>query len=70
MKYKVKYIFSNSEESYEDNLYDTEEEAREAGEYGCGCYSLGNEVLNLSNPGDYPLDEDDDVDFEIIEVEE
>ena len=30
----------------------------------------GAEVLNLSNPGDYPYDEDDDfdIDYEIVEV--
>ena len=42
----------------------------EAGSYGCSCYREGGEILNLSNPGDYPLDEDDDCDFEVIEVED
>lgn len=30
----------------------------------------GAETLNLSNPGDYPYDEDDDfdIDYEIIEI--
>ncbi|SEM22691.1 hypothetical protein SAMN04487770_12943 [Butyrivibrio sp. ob235] len=50
------------------NLFDTEQEAEEHGLYLCSCYNLGAETLNLSNPGDYPLDEEDDVDFEIIEV--
>lgn len=69
-KYQVKYIYSNGEEEFEDELFDTEEEAQEAGEYGCSCYHQGNEILNMSNPGDYPLSDDDDVDFEIIEVDE
>ncbi len=54
----------------EDTLYDTEDQAEEAGCYGCSCYRLGGEILNLSNPGDYPLDEDGDCDFEIIEIDE
>ncbi len=33
-------------------------------------YVAGGEVLHLSNPGDYPLNEDDaDVDFNVIEVD-
>ena len=28
------------------------------------------EILNLSNPGDYPLDDYEDPDFEIIEIED
>lgn len=53
----------------EDELYDSEEQAEEAGCYGCSCYSQGAEILNMSNPGDYPLD-DGECDFEIIEVDE
>ena len=41
---------------------------KEYGGYLCGCYHEGAELLSSSNPGDYPLDDDDDVDFEIIEV--
>jgi hypothetical protein len=36
----------------------------------CDNYDVGGEVLHMSNPGDYPLNEDDDeVDFEVIEVD-
>lgn len=33
-------------------------------------YRTGAEVLNLSNPGDYPYNEDDDfdIDYEIVEI--
>lgn len=69
-KYQVKYIASDGESWVDDEVFDTEEEAFESGEYGCGCHSLGNEIFNLSNPGDYPLDEDDELEFEVIEIED
>lgn len=70
MKYKILYHYPNGSSEYDDRLYDTEEEAEEAGCYGCSCYSQGAEIFNSSNPGDYPLDGmEDDCDFEIIEVE-
>ena len=69
-KYQVKYIFSDGTEELDDELYDSEEEANEAGLYGCSCYKTGGEILHMSNPGDYDEpDESDRPDFEIIEVE-
>lgn len=68
IKYQIKYIYPNGNEEIEDELYDTEDEARDAAEYGCSCYMTGGEILHLSNPGDY--DEPEEYpDFEIIEVE-
>jgi len=37
--------------------------------YLVSCYDLGGEILNMSNPGDYPLSEEQ-ADYEIIEVDE
>lgn len=75
MAYKVVITFPDGEtfDSYEDEgddgIFDTEEEARD---YFCewmGNYSTGGEVLHLSNPGDYPLNEDEeDPDYEIVEI--
>ena len=69
MKYKVLMHYPDGTEEEEDELYDSEEAAEEAGCYGCSCYSTGAEILSMSNPGDYPLD-DEECDFEIIEVDE
>ena len=69
MKYKVIMRYPNGTDKEEDELYDSEEQAEEAGRYGCSCYREGGETLNLSNPGDYPLDKDD-CDFKVIEVDE
>ena len=69
MKYKVVMRYPDGVEEEEDELYDSEEQAEEAGLYSCSCYREGGEVLSLSNPGDYPLDEDSDCDFEVIGVD-
>lgn len=55
----------------DDELFDTYDEAMEAGLYGLSCAAQGAEVLHLPNPGDYPFDEDDPPsgDVEVIEVQ-
>lgn len=70
MKYKVLFHYPDGVDEEDDEVYDTEAEAEEAGCYGCSCYSAGAEILNMSNPGDYPLDDAGECDFEIIEVDE
>lgn len=67
--YKVVLHYSDGETYEEDEMFDTEEEAFEYGEYLCGCASLGNEILHESNPGDYPLEDDEDIEIEVIEVD-
>ena len=63
-KYKV--LFNDE---LEDEVFDTEEEAEEHALYLVSCTQLGAEILHMSNPGDY--DEDDyEVDYEIIEIDE
>lgn len=49
-----------------EETFDNYDEAAEMGAYYCSCYKQGGEILNMSNPGDYPLEEDD-CDYEIIE---
>lgn len=70
MKYKVEMHYSDGTIEEDDEIFDTEEEARDHGEYMCSCYSDGAEILNISNPGDYPLDPDMEADFEVLEVVE
>ena len=66
--FKVVMRYPDGTEEEEDEVFETEAEADEHGLYMCSCYKQGGEILNMSNPGDYPLDEDDEADFEIIEV--
>ena len=69
-KFKVIMNYSDGTSAVEDEIFDTEAEAAEYGLDCCSNYHLGAEILHLSNPGDNPLDEDDDVDFEVIEVDD
>lgn len=72
-KYLINMIYSDgSEELIEDEVYDTYEAAEDMAVYYCGCTSLGKEILHMSNPGDYPYDEDeeDETDYEIIEIDD
>ena len=66
--YKVVMKYSDGTEEEEDEVFDTESAATDYGMNQVSCYSTGGETLHLSNPGDHPLDDDDDVDFEVIEV--
>ncbi|WP_143013240.1 hypothetical protein [Parafannyhessea umbonata] len=78
---KYKYIltfpdgeeFDSMEEYGDDNCrgtFSSESEATDAALYGISCYEEGGEILHMSNPGDYPYDENstDDVEFEVVEI--
>jgi hypothetical protein len=67
--YKVVMIYPDGTTEEDDDVFETEEAARAYGEDQCNNFATGGEVLHLSNPGDHPLSEDDDVDFNVIEVE-
>lgn len=75
MAYKVVMTFPNGDviDSYEedgdDGIFDTEQEAEDYFTEWMSNYSTGGEALHLSNPGDYPLDEDEEEpDYEIVEI--
>lgn len=61
--------YSDGTSEEEDEVFETEAEANDYGLEQLSNIETGAEVLHLSNPGDYPL-EDDDSDFEVIEVED
>ena len=72
-KYKIVYHWSSGEIDEDDNygdFFDTYQEAYDEASYGLQAAKEGAEILNMSNPGDYPFDEDDFEDnyFEIIEI--
>lgn len=67
-QYKVEIIYPDGEREIEDETFDSREEAEDYGQYMYSCCSLGGEILNMSNPGDYP-ESDDDADYEIIEID-
>lgn len=41
----------------QDEVFDTEDEAKEYALYLCSCARTGAEILHWSNPGDYEYDE-------------
>ena len=46
MPYKLVFHYPNGTIEEEDELYETEEQADEAGLYGCSCFNEGGEVLH------------------------
>ena len=69
-KYRVLMIYPDGTEDLDDEVFDTEEDAEDYGRYLISCSRTGSEILNLSNPGDYPLDEYEDPEFEIVEKDD
>lgn len=53
-----------------DEIFDDEELAEEYATYYIGCGKVGAEILNLSNPGDYSLDDYVESEYEIYEVDD
>ena len=66
--FKVVMLYSDGTTDEQEEIFATESEAHDFGLDMCSNYRAGGEVLHLSNPGDYPLDDDDEVDFQVIEV--
>lgn len=64
--YKLK-IYDDGFEDYENETFETREEALNLMSQIESERSAGAEDLFLSNPGEYP-DDDDDLDFDIIKV--
>lgn len=54
---------------YEDEVFDSYEQAEEHALYLSSCIREGAAILHMSNPGDYDEDDYDD-DYEIVEVDE
>lgn len=69
----TKYRLEFEEDLADENgIFDTYEQALDAVSEVESNMRVGAEVLHMSNPGDYPLDEDDDysVDYEITEIDD
>ena len=63
---KYKIIFDGTEE---DEVFDSYEAADEYALYLVSCCHTGAQILEMSNPGDYPYDPDDEPEYDIIEVD-
>ncbi len=60
---------SSSTNTNEGHGYDTYEEAEEEAVEWISNYHVGNEICHMSNPWDWPLDEDE-IEYSIIEDDE
>lgn len=52
-----------------DEEFDSYEDAEEGALQAISDWHTGTEILEMSNPGDYPYDPDDAPEYEIIEVD-
>lgn len=68
-KYQARLYFSNGDTLDDDYTYDTEAEAEESALNMISDYHTGIENLHNSNPGDNLLD-DDEIDYEIFEIDD
>jgi len=55
-------------EDEQDEIFDSRQAAKDYGLYLVGCADVGAEILNMSNPGDYPLEEAEKLTFRIERV--
>ncbi len=68
-KYKILMHYPEGDD-LEDDVFETEEAAQDYGNYLISCGRQGAEDFYMMNPGDYPLEEYEDPEFEVIEVDE
>ena len=68
-KYQVRMYYPDGTTDLDEEIFETEAEAKEYGEYLVSCCSLGQEILHASNPYEYP-DSDYEADFSIVEVDD
>lgn len=69
-RYKIIMINSDGTSDEQDEIFDSQEAAEDYANYLVSCGEEGAETLNLSNPGDNPLDDYEESDFEIIEIDD
>ena len=68
-KYQVQMLYPDGTTELVEEQFETEAEAIEYGEYSVGCCKYGAEILNASNPFEYP-DSDYEAEFTVIRVDD
>ena len=71
-RYKYILYFGNGDQLDSEShgeVFNSYEDAQDAALKAIGNYRLGGEMLNLSNPGDYEYDEDENIDYDIVEID-
>lgn len=67
MAYKVVMKYPDGTTEEDDEVFDSKPDADAHGLYMVSCYRTGGEILHMSNPGDYPLS-DEEADFFVKKV--
>ena len=67
-RYKVLIHYSDGSSEEEDKIFTSITDAEEYGSYMCSCCSEGAEIMELSNPGDYPLEDAASAEYEVIKI--
>ena len=62
-----KIIFNGDEQ---DEVFSSYEEANDYALYLVSCDHTGREILEMSNPGDYQYDPNDEPEYEIVETDD
>lgn len=68
-KYRAKVTYSDGSSDIDDFEFDTYAEAQDRFSEIENDYRTGGEVLHMSNPGDYP-EENDELSFEVVEIDD
>ena len=69
-KFKVVINYQNGDTDELDDLFDSYYDAEQEALEFISNWHAGGEVLELSNPGDYPYEPDNEPDYDIFEVDE
>ena len=69
-KYKIILHYSDGTSEEEDDIFDSEQSAADYANYLIGCAQTGAEILHMSNPGDYSLDDYEEPEYEVVEIDD
>lgn len=67
--YRVNVIFTD-EVVEDEEEFETYDQAYSHGEYLVSCYHTGSLELNMRDPDENPYDPDEEVDFEVIDLDD
>lgn len=65
--FRILMKYSDGTDDLQDEVFEDEDAAEEYAQYLVGCSRQGAEILELSNPGDYPMDDYEEPDYEIVD---
>ena len=67
-KYKVRLDYPDGSTEILDEVFDDRESAEWHGQEMCNCYLQGIEIIGMSDPGDLPGGDPEDIDFTVFDI--